>query len=121
MRFTPDLSVTSTQDAAAGYAAADTGVLVFSQGDVDVAPQKRISPAPEYPFIAQKLEIRGEALAKFVIGVRGTVERIVSIDAPHPSIEREVRKTLQQWKFNPAQKDGVPVRCYATQTFSFQQ
>jgi protein TonB len=120
MRFSPDLSVTSgAHTDAAAVGETDMQAFVFSQGEVDVRPAPRHTPRPSYPSIAQRLEIRGNAVVTFIIGIEGQVEQITSVNAPHPSIAREVRGTIMKWRFEPARKDGVPVRCHVTKTFEF--
>jgi len=117
-KFSPDLSVGGVGDGVA-MESRELQAEVFEEGQVDVEAVPMFTPAPQYPKRARELAVEGEALAQFVVDIDGKVRQIEKIEAPHPIIEEEIRSTLQQWKFKPAQNRGVPVKARLSVPFSF--
>lgn len=117
-KFTPDLSVGGAGEGVA-MQSQQLEAEVFEEGQVDVDPVPMQTPPPAYPDRARDLAVEGEAVAVFVVDVDGKVRTIENIDAPHPIIADEIRATIMQWKFKPAQNRGVPVKARMRVPFDF--
>jgi periplasmic protein TonB len=118
LKFAPDLSVGGMGDGVV-VESRELQAEVFEEGQVDVEAVPMFTPAPAYPKRARELAVEGEAVAQFVVDVDGKVRQIERIDAPHQVLEEEIRRTLVQWKFKPAQNRGVPVKARMSVPFSF--
>jgi TonB family protein len=60
--------------------------------------------------LPKKRSVSGSVAVTFVIDTDGKISSFESIRSPDESFEREIRKTLMQWKFKPAKRRGVPVK-----------
>jgi TonB family protein len=117
--------VTAPEDIVAnGPAQADwSGAEIYSHCDTDVAlPTIRgTEPRPSYTRDAMEKHISGSALIQAIVGVDGMVEKarlIKSLDAKL-GLDQEAMKCAMAWRFNPATKDGVPVRYSVTIELTF--
>lgn len=110
MRFTPDLSI-DAGPSGSGVAVQQQELApeIYEEGetDQDVIPMQTTLP---YPERARELGIEGTLEMLLVIGVNGRVESVEVVKSPHPSISEAARSAVKQWRFKPAQKNGVPVR-----------
>ncbi len=107
-KFTPDLAMGGAGDGV-GIANEEMSAEVFESGEVDQQATPVYQPYPDFPDRAKQLGVEGEVTVTFVVGVDGMVRSIEEVNAPHPSLSSEVRKTVSSWKFNPAMNKGVPV------------
>lgn len=108
-KFSPNLSVAGGGDGAS-IATQELSAEVFDEDEVDERATPKFTPAPSYPEKAKKLAIEGTVKIEFTVGTDGRVQTIDNIDAPHPSFNKEIRNTLQKWKFTPAKNKGIPVK-----------
>lgn len=117
--FSPDLSVEGgAQGVAIG--GGELKAEVFEEGEVDVPAAPTYQPQPDYPERARDLAVEGDVAVTFVVGVDGRVASIEHIEAPHPSFNSAVRKTVSSWKFKPARNKGVPVKSKMSIVIGFQ-
>lgn len=119
MDFVPDLSAAG---AGAGVAVPEQNLAaaVFEEGETDTDPIPKTLTPIDYPERARDLGIEGVLVVELVIGVDGRVESVNVVRSPHPSIAAAARKTVMRWRFEPARKDGVPVRVRARKQIEFQ-
>jgi len=73
----------------------------------------------EYTEAARKAKYAGSVKVNFVIDEGGNVTDIKIVDSPGFGMDDQIIKALNQWKFKPAQKGGVPVKAPATVTMTF--
>jgi periplasmic protein TonB len=76
----------------------------------DLALLRYISQNINYPYEAQKNNIQGKVILKFVVNADGSVDRIEVIRSIDPALDTEavrVVKTLP--RFKPGKQGGVPV------------
>jgi protein TonB len=107
-KIAPDLSIAGSGEGAV-IASEEMHAEVFEEGEVDEPATPVFQPKPGFPEKARKLAIEGEVALTFIVGVDGKVASIESISSPHSSFNMEIRKALEEWKFKPALKKGVPV------------
>jgi hypothetical protein len=101
------VEVTADTGAAEGSAAPD--VLVYAEGSPGIAP-----PIGIRPQLARSLPatVRQEDLTplELVIGTDGSIESVRLIAPPKNVIESMIVSVAKAWQFEPALKDGKPVR-----------
>jgi TonB family protein len=74
----------------------------------------------EYPISALNAGIQGRVVTKFIIDKTGSVDSVVVISSPHPSLAAEalrVVKSMPKWK--PGYHKGEPVKVYYTLPINF--
>ena len=96
------------------------GVLVPGAAGV-TAPRLIKEVKPRYTDAAMRARIQGIAVMQCVVetdGLVGAVRIVRSLDAVH-GLDEEAIRTVKQWRFTPATKDGVPVRVAVTVELNF--
>ena len=96
------------------------GVLVPGVEGV-TAPRVIKEVKPNYTAEAMRARIQGVAVLECVVetdGRVGPVRIVRSLDAVH-GLDEEAIRTLRQWRFVPAMKDGAPVRVVVKVEISF--
>ena len=76
---------------------------------------------PSYTDAAMKAHIEGSAWVQAIVGVDGRVERVrlvKSLDSVN-GLDDEALKAAGQWTFNPATRNGQPVRALAMMELTF--
>lgn len=77
---------------------------------------KKVTPA--YPPIAQQLKLTGELTVDVVINSQGEVEE-AKVAKGNAVFSHNVLMAVKQWKFQPMEKDGKPVKMATTIAFNF--
>ena len=82
-------------------------------------PVKKVKP--KYTLAARKKRVHGKIIAQALIDENGNVVdvRIIKNIPGRHGLDKEVKKALKKWKFEPAVKDGVKVKVYDTFIFKF--
>ena len=76
-----------------------------------ITPPKIISKVqPSYPVDAKKAKHEGVVVVAAVIGTDGKVENIRVLKSVDPSLDQSAMDAVRQWTFEPALKDGKPVK-----------
>jgi TonB family protein len=76
-----------------------------------ITPPKIISKVqPTYPIDAKKVKHQGIVVLATVIGTDGKVENIRVLKSVDPSLDQSAMDAVRQWTFEPALKDGKPVK-----------
>ena len=86
------------------------GMDIFELGDVDSAPKPRSKIAFSYPSSAKRKGIKGVVKIEYIVNEKGTVENITIIEAPHRLLADATRDVIRKARFDPATKDGRPVK-----------
>lgn len=118
MRFTPDLGV--GEGHGVGVAGAGVGTTVFDEGDVDQPPRPLKRTAVSYPRRAKEAGIEGTVSLVLVIDRNGLVEDITVTASPSPLFDNDVKRTVKDWRFVPAENGGVRVRVRMKQDITFE-
>ena len=70
---------------------------------------------PKYTKAAERAKIEGSVKLSIIISTKGRAENDIKIDESlDPGLDANAIAAVRQWRFNPATKDGKPVRVYAT-------
>jgi TonB family protein len=83
----------------------------------DTVPRVLFAPAPRYPRSELALGREGEVSLRFEITVAGRAGNIQVLSATAPSFAKAAVEAVENWKFQPAMKDGKPVGITARQSF----
>jgi TonB family protein len=79
-----------------------------SDGVIGESRRLKFSPAPEYPVIARKMNIKGSVLLEVSIRPDGTVKD-AKILGGHPALADAALKAVMKWSYEPASKTSVVV------------
>jgi protein TonB len=75
---------------------------------------------PEYPEMARKAQIEGQAVVILYIDEKGNVDRVDIIKTPMEGVfDKSLRDAMLQWKFKPAFQRDKPVPVKMGYTFIF--
>ncbi|WP_302370532.1 energy transducer TonB [Acidaminococcus massiliensis] len=86
----------------------------------DVSASFLGGPDPEYPSALQNHGIQGSVRVRMIVGKDGTVESASVISGSgYGQMDQAALDAAYGYQFEPAYKEGYPVRCYATKTFTF--
>ena len=129
----------ATMVAAALAACASTGTSVMSGGTIeperfsarseqnntgycerngcDTVPRILAAPAPIYPPELLETRVSGQVTLRFEIAESGLAENAQVVESTAPAFTEAALKAIAQWRFQPAMKNGRPVRVIASQTF----
>ena len=86
----------------------------FEDSSESGQPQPLESPQPRYPA---GLSAQGRVIIRGVITTEGKLDpdRFVLLECPHPLLAESALETIiDQWKFLPATRDGIPVEALTT-------
>lgn len=92
---------------------------VFELSEVDKGPVRTMAVPPKYPPKLQREKIEGTVVLTFVLDERGRVQNPRVENSTDPAFEKAALDAVKQWMFEPAVKDGKPVRARLRQPISF--
>ena len=76
------------------------------------SPLCEFCPVPEYTYMAKARKLQGVVIAQLAVATDGTVQNVKIIRTPHPALGSTAIRTVQAWRFKPAQNfrgESVPV------------
>ncbi|MDA0350497.1 MAG: TonB family protein [Verrucomicrobia bacterium] len=82
-------------------------------------PQVIHSVTPQYPQGLLVQDFTGKVFVVMIIDEEGNPTTIQIEDSPHPAFTKAAIEAVEQWKFNPALKDGLPTRSKVRLPLSF--
>ncbi len=92
----------------------------YGIGEVDAGPTALGQALPPYPRRARRRGIEGWVKVRFVITKKGRVRNLsVLSESPKGVFHKTVLKTVPNWRFKPAKKNGQPVDLWVEQTINF--
>jgi len=96
---------------------------IVAEGDA-IPPQLLKQVQPRYPDLLRRMNLKScKLICRILISHTGDVEDVVAVTAIPPNakqvLEPEAQRALKQWKYKPAEKDGVKVKVWKTVTLSF--
>ncbi len=92
----------------------------FNPDEVDKMPQAVATTQPIYPHRAKRLGIEGAVRVRFLVKTSGRTDLFSILTSEPPGVfDRTVRKTVKNWKFKPAIKDGRAVETWVETIIKF--
>lgn len=95
----------------------------FAEDVVELSPTlamnratKKVTPA--YPPVAQQLRLKGELMVDIVVNTQGDVEE-AKVAKGNAVFSQNALTAIKQWKFQPLERDGKPVKMTTTIAFNF--
>ncbi len=67
---------------------------------------------PEYPFEMRANGLGAEVRVDFVVDIEGRVRNAYAIRSSNPSFDDAALDAVRQWRFEPGEEDGRPVRVH---------
>ncbi len=96
------------------------GDLVARGPDV-VDPKCIDCPAVSYPPAANDKRLQGVVEVSFIVTETGAIQDIQIDESAGPAFDPFVIEVLKKWQFEPATKNGVPVKVRLSRRFRFQR
>jgi TonB family protein len=87
---------------------------------VDTPPVPITQINPVYPERALKERVRGLVILRVIVTEDGMPVRVSVDKAAREDLTQAAIAAAQQWRFQPARKDGRPVRTFAILRFPFE-
>lgn len=108
-----------------GEAATDSRASKASSGaEVDQLPNRLpTNPHPPYPRDAWRLALQGRVVLRVLVDASGLVETVsVHSSSGHSSLDQSALRTVRNWRFTPATRNGraVPFEIGVPVTFRLQ-
>ncbi|MFN2386421.1 MAG: TonB family protein, partial [Thermoanaerobaculia bacterium] len=97
----------------------EPGTYVHSD-DVDRPPRIRQAVNPVYPPDALRARIRGLVILAVLISESGTPLEVRVIQRARAGLTEAAVEAVRRWRFEPAQKSGVPVTTWTTVRIPFE-
>ena len=72
-------------------------------------PHAKHAPNPDYTQIARMEKIQGTVILWAVVGADGKPEKVCVVRPIGWGLDQRAVEAVQQWRFDPAKRDGVPV------------
>ena len=87
--------------------------------ELDVRPDRRSGPRPQYPEGLRSRGITGSVEWAFLILPNGRTDFLVASRASHPGFVDPAREVIRRTWFTPGEVDGQPVATLACMTIAF--
>ncbi len=83
---------------------------VVELGPDDKQPERISGKPPRYPAMARKLNQQGRVTVEFILTEEGVPEQLQVIESAGTVLDQAVMDSLAEWRYTPAEKNGVKVR-----------
>jgi hypothetical protein len=84
--------------------------VIYSPEDADVVPPALLAPQLPLPLVTVEDGTPIVNQMEVVVAADGTVERVRLVAGPRRMPDMMLLSGAKTWRFEPASKDGVPVR-----------
>lgn len=85
------------------------------RGGTKGAAPRGDNPKPEYPFVARNRGYQGRVVLRVDVLPDGTAERVeLASSSGYDSLDAAAVRTVRQWRFVPARRDGEPIAAAVT-------
>jgi TonB family protein len=101
----------------AGLVMAADDPEVFQTPTTKAVPTRM--PAPEYSNDLRSQRIEGIVILVAIVDEKGAVVDVKVQKTAHEQLSVVAEQAVRRWKFKPAQKDGIPIRCKFTVPLKF--
>jgi len=124
--FKRDIESSTEKRSGNGFTKSQHNDSILEVEDCDVAPtfsvnmNEWLSKNLFYPVVAAENGVQGEVVIRFVIEKNGKTSNPSVVNSVDPYLDKEALRVAKKLpKFNPAMKNGKPVRVYFTLPFKF--
>ena len=76
--------------------------------DYDIPPKEISAPSPDFSDEARRVRFQGSVLLSLIVNEEGKTENIVILKPLGMGLDEKAVETVQNWKFKPAMREGVP-------------
>jgi len=90
-----------------------------NKSSFDIPPKLLSGHAPIYPISQVRERKSGSATIGFIIDTQGKTRDLRVIAADYPFFGSHAILAVQQWQFEPARKNGLPVEVREKVTFDY--
>jgi serine/threonine-protein kinase len=90
-------------------------------GDVSVPPRAIKKTFAKYPDAARQKKLEGVVSLSLLVSETGKVTDVKVLKSANPILDDAAVKAVREWVYEPAKKDGVPVKVWLPVSLSFQQ
>jgi protein TonB len=87
-----------------------TGGGLYHVGGGVSPPRQIYSPEPEFSEEARKAKYQGTCTLSLIVGLDGRASEIHVVSSLGMGLDEKAIEAVKNWKFEPAMKDGHPVR-----------
>ena len=105
---------------AGGHGAGDGLDNAFGMDDIDQKPRAIVQTPPNYPSDMKGKKLGGIVQVAFIVTATGQVSNPRVERAFHPAFGAPAIAAVRQWRFEPAVKGGVRVKCRMRVPIRFQ-
>ena len=98
---------------------------IYKIGSDVTAPKPILTPHPEAQQLPEKKpghknkHTRGVVVLSGYVGKDGKFHGLAVVRSPNPALDSVALKTVEQWRFHPCTRKGVPVNCATALEISF--
>ncbi|HEX6467224.1 MAG TPA: M56 family metallopeptidase, partial [Terriglobales bacterium] len=103
-------SSTNTASVVPSAAGTSPGQDIYKVGPGIVPPKVISKVNPTYPEAAKKAKQKGNVQLALIIGADGSVENVRVEKSVSPDLDKSAIDAVRQWTWEPALKDGRPVK-----------
>lgn len=115
----PGFSATE-MDGASQKLLGDVKASVMTADSVDEKPRPMHQPQPKLPPRVVQKQVEGKVLLRLLVDENGRVERVRVMQAePKGLFEQPVKEAAKQWRYQPAQYQGKPVKTWIEVPMNF--
>lgn len=86
---------------------------------VEIQPKPILTPKPEYPELAIRINLEGSAIVNALLDTEGRVKKTILMKTSDEIFAQPALDAAQKWVFTPAIMNGKPVRVWVSIPFSF--
>jgi protein TonB len=98
----------------------DVKSSVMTADSVDEKPRPMHQPQPKLPARVVQKQVEGKVVIRLLVDEDGRVERIKIMKAePQGLFEEPVKEAAKQWRYQPAQYQGKPVKTWIEVPMNF--
>ena len=93
--------------------------LVYPAEELEKPPVPLVKVSPVYPPDQKVYQVEGEVHLIFFVDEAGNVKRPKVVKSPNRAFSENAIKAIQQWKFEPGEKDDQKVKTRVALVMSF--
>jgi protein TonB len=83
------------------------------------APIRVRTVTADYPLAARAAQLEGDVVLQAVVGADGRVGGVSVVRSAHPLLDDAAKKAVLNYRYTPAQRNGVPESATIRITVSF--